>query len=344
MIYSAIRQLLFLVDAESAHEIAERQILRIQTVRSLVDLIAAACRPPAGGSINLWGLTFRSAVGLAAGFDKNATMVRLLAALGFGFIEVGTVTLEPQAGNPRPRLFRFPAERALVNRLGFNNDGARVVAARLDVLRSGGDDLPPLFVNVGKNREVPLDRAAEAYRACYQIVGPLADGVVVNLSSPNTPGLRDLQRAQHLTAILEAMRSARTSFPEPARRQPILVKIAPDLTDAEIVEICEVVSTLADGLVATNTTTDHAAVAAARDVAGGLSGAPLFEKSTYVLRQVRRLLGPSYPLIGVGGIMNAEDVRKKIEAGANLVQLYTGFIYGGPTLPRRLAKDLVHRS
>lgn len=344
MIYSAIRQLLFLVDAESAHEIAERQILRIQTVRSLVDLIAAACRPPAGGSINLWGLTFRSAVGLAAGFDKNATMVRLLAALGFGFIEVGTVTLEPQAGNPRPRLFRFPAERALVNRLGFNNDGARVVAARLDVLRSGGDDLPPLFVNVGKNREVPLDRASEAYRACYEIVGPLADGVVVNLSSPNTPGLRDLQRAQHLTAILEAMRSARTSFPEPARRQPILVKIAPDLTDAEIVEICEVVSRLADGLVATNTTTDHAAVAAARDVAGGLSGAPLFEKSTYVLRQVRRLLGPSYPLIGVGGIMNAEDVRKKIEAGANLVQLYTGFIYGGPTLPRRLAKDLVHRS
>jgi len=341
MIYRALRQLLFLLDAESAHELAERQIVRIQTVRPLVDLIAAVCRPPAGGAIDLWGLHFRSAVGLAAGFDKNATMVGLLGALGFGFIEVGTVTLEPQAGNPRPRLFRFPAERALVNGLGFNNDGARVVADRLAQLRSGDDDLPPLFVNVGKNREVPLGQAAKAYCACYEIVGPQADGVVVNLSSPNTPGLRDLQRPEHLRAILLAMRSVRDSFPPAAQRQPILVKIAPDLTGAQIAEICEVASTLADGLVATNTTIDHAAVPAARDVAGGLSGAPLFERSTDVLRQLRKLLGPAYPLIGVGGIMNAEDARRKSEAGANLVQLYTGFVYGGPLLPRRMARELV---
>jgi dihydroorotate dehydrogenase len=339
MIYSAIRRLLFLLDAESAHELTERQIIRVQTLRPLIELITAACRPAAGGSTSIWGLNFRSPVGLAAGFDKNATMVRFLAALGFGFIEVGTVTLEPQRGNPRPRLFRYPEERALVNRLGFNNDGARVIADRLDLLHTD-DTLPPIFVNVGKNRDVALARAATAYRECYEIVGPHADGVVVNLSSPNTPGLRDLQRPGHLTDILEAMRSARASFTGKARTQPILVKIAPDLEDAQLGEICEVAARLGDGLVATNTTVDHTAVAAAGDQAGGLSGAPLFQKSTDVLRRARSLLGPSYPLIAVGGIMSSADARKKIDAGADLVQLYTGFIYGGPSLPSRIANDL----
>jgi dihydroorotate dehydrogenase len=344
MIYGAIRSLLFLLDAESAHELTERQIVRAQSVRPLLHLVAAACRPPAAGSISVWGMSFPSPVGLAGGFDKNATMVPMLAALGFGFIEVGTVTLEPQPGNARPRLFRFSRQRALVNRLGFNNDGARVVAGRLAALRSGGESLPPIFVNVGKNRDVPLQEAAAAYRACYEIVGPLADGVVINLSSPNTPGLRDLQRPGHLTGILESMRSARASFPEPAARRPILVKIAPDLDDAQIGEICDVIATRADGLVATNTTIDRASLPAARDVAGGISGAPLFERSTAVLRRARKLLGPSYPLVGVGGIMDVNDVVKKMEAGADLVQLYTGFIYGGPSLPSRMAKDLVARS
>jgi dihydroorotate dehydrogenase len=341
MIYSAIRRLLFLLDAESAHGLAERQILRLQTVRPLVALITAACRPPAQAAITLWDLDFPSPVGLAAGFDKNATMVRLLAALGFGFIEVGTVTLEPQAGNPRPRLFRFPAEHALVNRLGFNNDGARRVADRLEELRQSSDALPPIFVNVGKNRDVPLDGAAEAYAACYAIVGPHADGVVVNLSSPNTPGLRDLQEPKRLREILRSMRSVRESLPGAGRRQPILVKIAPDLTEAAIADICDVVARGADGVVATNTTTDHTDVPAAREVAGGLSGAPLFERSTEVLRLLRTLLGPAYPLVGVGGIMNAPDARKKMDAGANLVQLYTGFIYDGPLLPRRMVRELM---
>ncbi|HEX6159564.1 MAG TPA: quinone-dependent dihydroorotate dehydrogenase [Thermoanaerobaculia bacterium] len=323
MIYRLLRALLFRLDAETAHELTAEQIERIQQIPLLLRAIERLCRPPAGAARELLGLRFPSPAGIAAGFDKNARMMPFLAALGFGFIEVGTVTLKPQPGNPKPRLFRYPADLAVINRMGFNNDGADAVAARL---RSWDRNLP-LFVNVGKNKEVPLDGAVEAYAECYRRVAPHADAAVLNLSSPNTPGLRDLQRPEHLEALLNAVRSVRSG--------PILIKIAPDLDSAQIAEICDVCVRLADGMVCTNTTLDRLP---GMNEAGGLSGKPLLEKSTAVLREVRRRAGPGYPLIGVGGIFTADDVRTKIEAGADLVQIYTSFIYEGPMIARRLAR------
>jgi len=251
-----------------------------------------------------------------------------LAALGFGFLEVGTVTLHAQAGNAKPRVFRDPEHRALVNRLGFNNDGADAVAQRLQRWRENASIAPPLFVNIGKNRDVPLDAAPNAYAQCYLRVGRWAEGAVLNLSSPNTPGLRELQRPEHLVKVLELVRAVREEMPF---ERPILVKIAPDLDPQLLAEICDVCRKLADGMVCTNTTVTPD---------GGLSGEPLFGRSTDVLREVRECVGPDYPLIGVGGIFDANDARAKFAAGANLVQVYTGFVYEGPRLPSRLAREL----
>jgi dihydroorotate dehydrogenase len=248
-----------------------------------------------------------------------------LAALGFGFIEVGTVTLRPQPGNPKPRLFRYPKEHAVINRMGFNNDGADAVAERLQSWKRS----VPLFVNVGKNRDVPLEGAVDAYVECYRRVAPHADAAVLNLSSPNTPGLRDLQQPQRLESLLRAVQSVRSG--------PVLIKIAPDLDEAQIRDIADVCVRLADGMICTNTTLDRLP---GMNEAGGLSGRPLMQKSTAVLASVRQCVGPDYPLIGVGGVFTAEDVRAKLAAGANLVQIYTSFIYEGPMLPKRLAKEL----
>ncbi|PYQ49515.1 MAG: dihydroorotate dehydrogenase (quinone) [Acidobacteria bacterium] len=321
--YSLIRELLFLLDAESAHEFTVAQMMRMQQIPLALSLIARLCRAP-DKPRQLWGLTFPTPIGIAAGFDKNALLVPFLAALGFGFIEVGTVTLHPQPGNPKPRLFRDRQNRALINRLGFNNDGADAIADRLQRF-----DAPvPLFVNIGKNRDVPLESAPDAYAQCYLRVGRWADGAVLNLSSPNTPGLRELQRPEHLVKVLELVRAVREAMPV---SRPILVKIAPDLDRAQLVEICEVCARLADGMICTNTTATPN---------GGLSGKPLFKPSTEILGVVRSLVGRDFPLVGVGGIFSTDDVRAKIAAGANLVQLYTSFIYEGPGLPSRLAREL----
>ena len=323
MIYPLLRRLLFRLDAEAAHEFTVAQIEHLQHVPLLLRALERYCAPSAGAAREVLGLRFRSPVGIAAGFDKNGVMMPFLAALGFGFVEVGTVTLRPQEGNPRPRLFRYPHERALINRLGFNNDGADVVAARLKAWQRS----VPLFVNVGKNRDVPLEGATESYVECYRRVAPHADAAVLNLSSPNTPGLRDLQRPEHLEQLLAAVRSVRSG--------PILIKIAPDLDEAQVAEICDVCVRLADGMVCTNTTLDRLP---GMNEAGGLSGKPLMAKSTTILEQVRKRVGPGYPLIGVGGVFTAEDVRRKTAAGADLVQVYTGFIYEGPFMARRLAR------
>ncbi len=317
--YGLIRDLLFRMDAEEAHEWTTEQMRHLQNIPMVLRAIERVCRPDAV-SRTLWGLRFRSPIGIAAGFDKNAVLMPFLAALGFGFLEVGTVTLHPQPGNPRPRLFRRSEERALVNRMGFNNDGAEAVAERLSQWRTGNPACPVL-VNVGKNRDVPLKGAVEAYAECYRRVAPYADAAVLNLSSPNTPGLRDLQQPEHLQALLEAVRSIRSG--------PILIKIAPDLDATQIAEICEICVRLTDGMICTNTTAVEG---------GGLSGKPLLAKSTSVLAQVRQRVGPDYPLIGVGGVFTAEDVRAKMAAGADLVQLYTSFIYEGPMLAKRLAQ------
>jgi dihydroorotate dehydrogenase len=328
MIYRLLRKLLFRLDPEAAHEWTSAQIEHLQQAPPLLRAVERLCRPPASASRTLLGMTFRSPIGIAGGFDKNATMMPFLAALGFGFVEVGTVTLRPQPGNPRPRLFRYPQEKALINRMGFNNDGAEAVAARLASWRGGQAILPvPVFVNVGKNRDIPLEGATESYVECYRRVAPHADAAVLNLSSPNTPGLRDLQRPEHLEALLNAVRSVRSG--------PILIKIAPDLDETQVREIADVCVRLADGMICTNTTLDRLP---GMHEAGGLSGKPLMEKSTKVLAQVRSVVGPDYPLIGVGGIFTAADVQAKLAAGANLVQIYTSFVYEGPMIAKRLAK------
>jgi dihydroorotate dehydrogenase len=327
MLYPLLRKLLFRLDPEAAHEWTSEQIAHLQHVPLLLRAIGRFCRPPASASRTLLGMTFRSPIGIAGGFDKNATMMPFLAALGFGFIEVGTVTLRPQPGNPRPRLFRYPKEQALINRMGFNNDGADAVAERL----ASWKRTVPVFVNVGKNRDVPLEGATESYVECYRRVAPHADAAVLNLSSPNTPGLRDLQRPEHLEALLDAVRSV--------RRGPILIKIAPDLDETQVREIMAVCVRLADGMICTNTTLDRLP---GMNEAGGLSGKPLLEKSTSVLAQVRRVAGPDYPLIGVGGIFTSEDVRTKMDAGADLVQIYTSFIYEGPMIAKRLASGIAN--
>ncbi|MGA8809251.1 MAG: quinone-dependent dihydroorotate dehydrogenase [Thermoanaerobaculia bacterium] len=316
--YSLIRKLLFQLDAEDAHELAVRQMIALQQIPIVLRAIERFCAPPPSARRELMGLTFPSPIGIAAGFDKNGLLMPMMAALGFGFVEVGTVTLRPQPGNPRPRLFRYPEHHALINRLGFNNDGADAVAERLKSLRK----TVPLFVNIGKNRDVPIDAAADDYGACAMKLAPYADAVVVNLSSPNTPSLRELQRPEHLERILAAV-------------GPAIVKIAPDIDDVMLGEICDVCAKRARGMICTNTTI---ARPFASNEAGGLSGAPLMEVSTSILAKVRRHVGPNYPLIGVGGIFTADDVTAKFTAGANLVQIYTGFVYEGPLMARRLAR------
>jgi dihydroorotate dehydrogenase len=316
--YSLIRKLLFLLDAEDAHGLTVRQMIALQNIPLVLRAIERFCAPPAQARRELLGLTFPSPIGIAAGFDKNGLLMPMLAALGFGFVEVGTVTLRPQPGNPRPRLFRYPEHKALINRLGFNNDGADAVAERL----ASWQRTVPLFVNIGKNRDVPIAAAADDYGACAMKLAPFADAVVVNLSSPNTPSLRELQRPEHLERILTAV-------------GPALVKIAPDIDDGMLAEVCDVCVHRARGMICTNTTIERPFAATE---AGGLSGAPLMELSTSVLARARKRVGPNYPLIGVGGIFTGEDVRAKFAAGADLVQVYTGFIYQGPLLAKRLGR------
>ena len=302
------------------------------------------------------GLDFPGPLGLAAGFDKDGEAVIGLAALGFGFVEVGTVTARAQPGNPKPRMFRFPAERALVNRMGFNNHGAAALAARLRTLRArtgyrgyrGFRGYRPIVgVNIGKTKVVPEEGAIADYVTSARLVADVADYVVVNVSSPNTPGLRDLQSADKLRPLLAAVRAALDQA-SPRRRVPLLVKIAPDLADADIDAVAELALELGlDGIIATNTTIsrdglgDSAAVAGAGP--GGLSGAPLKERSLSVLRRLHARTGDRLVLIAAGGIETADDARDRLAAGATLLQAYTAFIYEGPGWPGRVQRGLAAR-
>jgi dihydroorotate dehydrogenase len=334
------------VPAETAH-------------RAAFALIRAAGMPGAAWLLRWWlgpsdpalrvralGLEFPGPVGLAAGFDKDARAVAGLGALGFGFVEVGTVTARPQPGNPRPRMFRLPADRALVNRMGFNNDGAAAAAARLHQRAAGG---PVVGVNIGKTKVTPDDEAAADYAASARLVAGVADYVVVNVSSPNTPGLRDLQAAGRLKPVLVAVREALDAAAG-ARRVPLLVKIAPDLADPDVDAVADLAVELGlDGIIATNTTvsrdglaTPPAEVAAAG--AGGLSGPPLGPRALEVLRRLRERTGDRLVLIAAGGIETPDDARERLAAGATLVQAYTGFIYGGPLWPRRMHAGLARRA
>lgn len=285
------------------------------------------------------GLDFPNPVGLAAGLDKEGRAIPAWQALGLGFIEVGTVTALAQPGNPRPRLFRLPADRAIINRMGFNNGGAEALAVRLQRLRVRGCLEVPLGVNLGKSKVTPADQAAQDYRQSFEYLGELADYVVVNISSPNTPGLRDLQQVDEVRRIVEAIQGPNQRL---ARPRPLLVKLAPDLGGNDAIDCAQAaLESGCAGLVLTNTTVRFDGLRSpTAGLSGGLSGRPLFARSTELLRQVRESLGPEPVIVGVGGVLAPEDARAKLAAGADLIQIYTGLIYGGPGLPRRLLRGL----
>lgn len=335
------------LDPEAAHRAAfagMRAAARVPGVRSWATRRLAPA-PGATRPVEALGLTFPGPLGMAAGFDKNAVGIDALAALGFSFVEVGTVTARPQPGNPRPRLFRLVEDRAIVNRMGFNNDGAAAVAARLARRRRRRRSAPVVVgVNIGKSKVVPAEEAIADYEASTRLLAPYADYLVVNVSSPNTPGLRDLQSIDRLRPLMAAVRAAAdgvTSAGRTPRRVPLLVKIAPDLADADIVAVADLAVDLGlDGIVATNTTIGRSGLRSpAESVAaagtGGLSGEPLHARSLEVLRLLRTHVGDAVTLISVGGVSGPDEVRERLEAGAALVQAYTAFIYGGPTWPAR---------
>jgi len=327
--YGIARPLFFALDAERAHGLA----LEALELAWRTGAIGALARPRAALPTRVLGLTFPNPVGLAAGLDKNGAHVDALLALGFGFVEVGTVTPRPQPGNPRPRMFRLPEHRAVINRLGFNNEGVDALVRNVGRARRR-DGL--LGINIGKNKDTPNEDAAADYLYCLERVYPLADYVTVNISSPNTAGLRELQEEQALRRLVGTLREAQEAMAaRHGKRVPVLVKVAPDLSDADIDAAARVLSDLeVDGVIATNTTVARTAVQGHRHAqeAGGLSGAPLMGQATLVLRRLRARLPESIPLVGVGGILSGADAVAKMAAGASLVQCYSGLVYRGPAL------------
>lgn len=327
--YALARPFLFCLDPERAHDIGLRAI--DAAWRSGTTSLLG--KRPTPFPTKAFGLTFPNPVGLAAGLDKNGAHIDALLALGFGYVEVGTVTPRPQPGNPKPRMFRLPEHQAIINRLGFNNDGVDALVRNVErSQRKGG----LLGINIGKNKDTPNDSAERDYLFCLERVYALADYVTVNISSPNTAGLRELQEEQSLRRLISTLRDAQEALAaRHGRRVPVLVKVAPDLSDEDIDAASRVLSNLqVDGVIATNTTVSRFPVQGHRHAGetGGLSGAPLLGKSTSALRRLRTRLPESIPLIGVGGILSAPDAVAKTAAGASLVQLYTGLVYRGPDL------------
>lgn len=327
--YALSRPFLFAFDAERAHGLGLAS-LEAAYRSGLNPLIAKAPKPL---PTKAFGLTFPNPVGLAAGLDKNGAHIDALLALGFGFVEVGTVTPRPQPGNPKPRMFRLPQQEAVINRLGFNNEGVDALVRNVERARRIGG---LLGINIGKNKDTPNESAEDDYLHCLRKVYPLADYVTVNISSPNTAGLRELQEEQALRRLVSALRDEQEKLAgQHGKRVPMLVKIAPDLSESDIDAAGRVLGDLAvDGVIATNTTIARDGVEGARfaDEVGGLSGAPLMGKSTAVLRMLRTRLPESIPLVGVGGILHGADAATKQAAGALLVQVYTGLVYRGPAL------------
>ena len=328
-------------DPEKAHHAAFRAIRAAQPATRLVGGRRSRVRRKSG--LRVLGLDFPGPLGLAAGFDKNGVGIDALANMGFAFVEIGTVTGEPQPGNPKPRLARLPKDRSVVNRMGFNNDGAEAVARRLAsrrLDRTGRRLGVPLGVNIGKTKVVPEEYAVRDYEKSTTLLTPYADYLVVNVSSPNTPGLRDLQAVDRLEPLLRAVRSRADDVSD--RHVPLLVKIAPDLDDKDVLDVADLATELRlDGIVATNTTiTRESLVSSPQEIeaagAGGLSGPPLRTRATEVLRLLRDRVGEEMVLIGVGGITTPQDAVERLEAGADLLQAYTAFIYEGPWWPTRM--------
>jgi dihydroorotate dehydrogenase len=338
--YQLVKPILFLFSPEKAHQLTTgllRFILRIRFFKGLVNIFFNYHHPKL--KKELFGLTFNNPIGLAAGFDKNAELIDDFSNLGFGFIEIGTLTPKAQSGNDQPRLFRLPSDKALINRMGFNNDGVEAAVKRLANRKSniiiGG--------NIGKNKVTSNELAVNDYLNCYHVLYNYVDYFVVNVSSPNTPGLRELQEKEPLKKLLQTLIDENQ---KKEKSKPILLKIAPDLTKSQLDDILDITEQLKlDGLIISNTTIDrqnlNTSIATLEKIgAGGLSGAPILEKSNDVLKYIRKG-NPDVPIIAVGGIMSPEDAISKIDAGANLLQIYTGLVYQGPGLIKRINKALV---
>lgn len=335
-----IRPILFRFDAESVHRFSFgflKIVNKISILKTIFRLLF---------SINdtkfekqAFGLTFKNPIGLAAGFDKNAELIDLWEDLGFGFVEIGTVTPKPQAGNDKPRLFRLPKDKAIINRMGFNNEGVKIIAERLRKRKTkiiiGG--------NIGKNKTTPNENAMDDYLICFEELFDCVDYFVVNVSSPNTPNLRDLQEKEPLRLLLQTLQDKNFSKPKP---KPILLKIAPDLTESQLDDVVEVVqSTKIAGLIATNTTISRAELQTSAEKinsigAGGLSGQPLKNRATDVVKYLHQKSQNAFPIIAVGGICNTKDTKEKLDAGAVLVQVYSGFVYEGPQMVKKILKGL----
>ncbi|TXR53555.1 quinone-dependent dihydroorotate dehydrogenase [Reinekea thalattae] len=330
--YSFFRKIIFLLSAETAHDLTMEALAVAQRL-GLIRLLPKLSKQK---SVTIAGIEFPNAVGLAAGLDKNGDCIDALGALGFGFIEVGTVTPVAQPGNPQPRCFRIPEKEAIINRMGFNNKGVDYLVERVKRSQYQG----VIGINIGKNKVTPEDEAINDYLYCLDKAYPVAGYIAVNLSSPNTPGLRNLQFGENLKQLIVALKQRQAELDKVHDHKPIFIKIAPDLTEQEVSELAQVFNELqVDGVIATNTTVERAEVEGYKysSEAGGLSGAPLREQSNAVIKQFREQLNADIPIIGVGGVMSAHDAEEKLRHGADLVQIYSGFIYQGPGLVKKTA-------
>ena len=334
--YPWVRRQLFKLDAETSHD----RVLRLLAGIGRSPLRAVLRQHVEYRPVQCMGLTFPSAVGLAAGLDKNATCIDAFAQMGFGFIEVGTVTPRPQPGNPKPRMFRLPEHEAIINRMGFNNEGVDALVAH--VQKSGYRGI--LGINIGKNKDTPEHEAVDDYLVCMEKVYSVASYITINISSPNTPGLRNMQHGEHLHALLAQLKQAQTRLAEHHQRYvPLAVKIAPDLTEQALQGLALAFNEhQVDAVIATNTTLERSAVAGHHyaDEAGGLSGKPVAPLSLQVIRQLRGVLDKGIPIIGVGGIDSVQRAQETLAAGASLIQIYTGFIYQGPKLVQDIVRQL----
>jgi len=342
------RPSLFRLDSEAAHERGVNAMALLAALAPLRWALERWTRSGLSGTrpIEAFGLRFPNAVGLAAGFDKNARAWPAAAAMGFGHVEIGTVTAHAQPGNPRPRMFRYPEQEAVINRMGFNNEGSAAVAARLAGQAPPGSRTIPLGVNLGKSKVTEIEQAAEDYLISFGRLAEFADYLVLNVSSPNTPNLRQLQDESRLRELLGAVTQAnRTRAALPGKRRvPVLLKIAPDLSWPQIDAVLGVIAEFGlDGIIATNTTLARPGFFAGVNETGGLSGAPLTERSTEIVGYISRATGGKLPIIGVGGIVDIESAARKLDAGATLVQVYTGMIYRGPFFAAELARGLMER-
>ncbi len=334
MLYDALKPWLFTLDAERVHEEISG-LMALATPLPGAAAVLSLLTGPGGKGLQkiIFGVNFPNPVGLAAGFDKDGKLIPIMAGLGFGFLEIGSVTLEPQPGNSRPRLFRLPDQGAILNRLGFNSEGARVVRLRL---ASQQRPSVPLGINLGLNKGTPANKAPNAYSRTFRLLAQYGDYFVINVSSPNTPGLRDLQKSTELSAILNAVQDANMGH------KPVLVKLSPDLADSDLSACIDVAGKVAQGFVVSNTTISREGLPDQyTSESGGLSGVPLKARATELVRKVRSLT--QLPIIGVGGITTATDARERLDAGADLVQLYTGLVYGGPLTVKRITRGLAEQ-